>query len=209
MTPRIDPLSPPYPGHIAERLGAMMPPGVPPILLFRTFVRNFPMTSAMSGWGSYELSKRLSLSLRDREIVIDRTCARCRCEYEWGVHVAFFAGRAGLSSEQVTSLTHGRASDPCWADERDRLLIRAADALHDSADIGEDLWCLLTQALSEEQLLDLLMLAGWYHAVSFTANGARVALEDGAPRFTDVLSPQMSPAPRSPDQPSGMAQRND
>jgi alkylhydroperoxidase family enzyme len=186
MTTRVDPVRPPYPASIAERLAAMMPPGEPPILLFRTFVRNLPMTAAMSGWGGYELSKRLSLSMRDREIIIDRTCARCRCEYEWGVHVALFAERAGLSAEQVTSLTHGGASDPCWTDERDRLLIAAADALHDSADIGEDLWQLLARLFSEEQLLDLLMLAGWYHAISFTANGARVAREDGAPRFADV-----------------------
>ena len=140
MTTRVDPVRPPYPRDIAERLEAMMPPGAPPILLFRTFVRNLPMAAAMSGWGGYELSKRLSLSMRDREIIIDRTCARCRCEYEWGVHVAFFAERAALSGEQITSLTHGDASDPCWTDERDRLLIEAADALHDSADIGEDLW---------------------------------------------------------------------
>jgi Carboxymuconolactone decarboxylase family len=60
------------------------------------------MTAAMSGWGGYELSKRLSLWLRDREIIIDRTCARCRCQYEWGMHVAFFAERAGLSSAQIT-----------------------------------------------------------------------------------------------------------
>jgi hypothetical protein len=26
----------------------------------------------------------------------------------------------------------------------------------------------------------------WYHAISFTANGARVACEDGSPRFADV-----------------------
>ena len=70
---------------------------------FRTFVRNLPMANAMGQWGSYELSKRLSLTLRDREIVIDRTCARCRCEYEWGVHVAFFADRAGFNGEQITS----------------------------------------------------------------------------------------------------------
>ena len=197
MATRIDPVRPPYSPDVAERLGVMMPPGVPPILLFRTFVRNLPMTSAMSGWGSYELSKRLSLSLRDREIIIDRTCARCRCEYEWGVHVAFFAGRAGLSGEQVTSLTHGRPSDPCWTDERDRLLIQAADALHDSADIGDDLWCLLAGAFSEEQMLDLLMLAGWYHAISFTANGARVGCEDGAPRFADVQSPPGEAGPAS------------
>src|SRR5260370_4695083 len=73
--------------------------------------------------------------MRDREIIIDRTCARCRCEDEWGVQVAFFAERAGLSRAQITSLTHGSAGDPCWTDERDRLLIEAADALHDSADI--------------------------------------------------------------------------
>jgi alkylhydroperoxidase family enzyme len=186
MTPRVDPAQPPYPPQVAERLAAMMPPGVPPILLFRTFARNLPMTAAMSGWGGYELSKRLSLPVRDREIVIDRTCARCRCEYEWGVHVAFFAGRAGLSGPQVASLAHGGASDPCWTDERDRLLIEAADALHDHADIGDDLWSRLARVFSDEQLLDLLMLAGWYHAISFTANGARVASEDGAPRFADV-----------------------
>ena len=159
MLTRVDPVHPPYPPQVAEQLAAMMPPGVPPILLFRTFARNLPMTTAMSGWGGYELSKRLSLSLRDREIIIDRTCARCGCEYEWGVHVAFFAERAGLSGEQVTSLTHGGASDPCWTDERDRLLIEAADALHDSADLGDDLWHRLARLFSDEQLLDLLMLA--------------------------------------------------
>jgi alkylhydroperoxidase family enzyme len=190
MTTRVDPVRPPYPPQIAERLDAMMPPGAPPILLFRTFVRNLPMTAAMSGWGSYELSKRLSLSMRDREIIIDRTCARCRCEYEWGVHVAFFAERVGLSGAQITSLTHGGAGDRCWTDERDRLLIEAADALHESADISADLWHRLARLLSEKQLLDLLMLAGWYHAISFAANGARVACEAGAPRFADVLGGQ-------------------
>jgi alkylhydroperoxidase family enzyme len=183
---RIDPVEPPYPPQVAERLEAMMPPGVPPILLFRTFARNLPMTAAMSGWGGYELSRRLSLSLREREIVIDRTCARCGCEYEWGVHVTFFAERAGLSGPQITSLTHGGAGDPCWADERDRLLIEAADALHDSASIPYDLWHRLARIFSDGQLLDLTMLAGWYHAVSFTANAAGVALEDRAPRFAEV-----------------------
>jgi alkylhydroperoxidase family enzyme len=187
---RIDPVQPPYSPEVGDRLAAMMPPGVPPILLFRTFVRNLPMTTAMGGWGGYELSKRLSLSLRDREIIIDRTTARCGCEYEWGIHVAFFAERAGLSAAQITSLTHGAASDPCWEDDRDRLLIEAADALHDGCDIGDDLWSRLAGVLSDEQLLDLLMLCGWYHAISFTANGARVALEEGVPRFADVLAPK-------------------
>jgi alkylhydroperoxidase family enzyme len=103
-----------------------------------------------------------------------------------GVHVAFFAERAGLTGPQLTSLTHGGAGDPCWPGEHDRLLIEAADALHDTARIGDDLWLRLAGEFSDEQLLDLTMLAGWYHAISFTSNAARVALEDGAPRFADV-----------------------
>src|SRR5215475_12135572 len=111
---RISPIEPPYEPAVDEQLRSMMPTGVEPIALFRTFVRNLPMTQAMGGWGAYELSRQLSLSLRDREIVIDRTTARCGCEYEWGVHVAFFAARAELSDEQVRSLTHGSADDACW-----------------------------------------------------------------------------------------------
>lgn len=116
--PRIEPLNPPYEPEAAERLEAMMPAGVPPILLFRTFAKNLPMATAMSRWGGYELSKQLSLTMRDREIIIDRTCARCGCEYEWGVHIAFFAERVKLSAAQVTSLTHGSPADSCWADDR-------------------------------------------------------------------------------------------
>ncbi|MBS2549029.1 carboxymuconolactone decarboxylase family protein [Catenulispora sp. NL8] len=68
----------------------------------------------MRGWGGYELSRRLSLTPRDREIVTDRTCARCGCEYEWGVHVEYFADRAGLTREQISSTAWGSSADPCW-----------------------------------------------------------------------------------------------
>jgi alkylhydroperoxidase family enzyme len=183
---RITPVSPPYEAGVGSQLEAMMPPGVPPILLFRTFVRNPAMTAAMGEWGRYELGRQLSLPMREREIVIDRTCARCGCEYEWGVHVAFFADRVALSGAQVTSLTHGDAGDPCWPEDRERLLIRAVDALHDHSDIDDALWQHLSAHFTPVELLDLLMLCGWYHAVSFAANGARVPLETTAPRFTDV-----------------------
>jgi alkylhydroperoxidase family enzyme len=172
-----------------------MPEGVPPIALFRTFAHNLAMTEAMHGWGSYELSKALSLSMRDREIVIDRTCARCGCEYEWGVHVAFFATRAALDDDQIESLTRGGADDPCWTSERDRTLIRAVDALHDTSDIPNDLWDELVTQLGADEILDLTMLCGWYHAISFTARAVGVPLEDFAPRFPP------SHEERSPSQP--------
>lgn len=184
---RIQPLDPPFAPDVAAQLAAMMPAGAPPIGLFRMFVRNLPMATAMSGWGGYELSRRLSLTLREREIVILRTCARCGCEYEWGVHVMAFSRRAGLTGEQIASLTHGTPDDACWTAGRERVLVRVADALHDAADVGDDLWTAARGVLDETQLLDLLLLCGWYHAISFAARAARLDLEPGAPRFGDVV----------------------
>src|SRR5215213_3736819 len=108
----------------------------PPINLFKLFARNRPMAEAMTGWGSYELSKRLSLSMRQRELVIDRVTARCGAEYEWGVHVAHFAGRVGLDDVQVRSLTSGSPEDACWTDD-ERALLRAVDELHDTNDLAD------------------------------------------------------------------------
>lgn len=183
---RIEPLSPPYEASTGQLLADMMPPGQPPIGLFRTFARHERMTRAMRGWGSYELGRDLSLTRREREVVIDRTTARCGCEYEWGVHVAFFADRVGLTAEQLRSITSGSPHDPCWTADRERLLLQLVDALHDDADVDDELWASLSGCFSDEEILDALMLCGWYHAISFTANAARVAREPGAPRFADL-----------------------
>lgn len=185
---RIDPLSPPYDPDVAAYLATTMPAGLEPIRLFRTLAHNLDMATAMWPWARHELGRSLTISLREREILIDRTCARCRCEYEWGVHVDFFRERAGLTSAQVVSLTSGSASDPCWVVESERLLIRAADELHDSSDVCDELWHALASTYTEAQLLDILALCGWYHAVSFIATATRVEVEASAPTFDSAAS---------------------
>jgi alkylhydroperoxidase family enzyme len=184
--PRIVPVEAPYEPEVGEQLQRMMPQGVEPIGLFRTFVRNMPMATAMHGWGTYELSRHLSLPMRAREIVIDRTCARCGCEYEWGVHVRFFAERVGLTLAQTSSLVHGGSADACWTEPVERALIELVDQLHDHADVDDGLWDDLRTHLTDAQLLDVVALCGWYHAISFVATAARVTHEPGAPRFVDV-----------------------
>lgn len=185
---RIPALEPPFTPAAEAQLATMTPAGMPPIGLFRTFAKNLPMTIAMSHWGRYELGRELSLTLREREIVILRTCARCGCEYEWGVHLMVFADRAGLTPTEVTSLTRGSPGDPCWTAGREATLIRMTDALHDSCDIDDELWRLAQKSFDERQLLDVPLLSGWYHAICFAARTARVDLEPGAPRFADVTA---------------------
>ena len=185
---RIAPVTAPFDDEAGSLLERMMPPGADPIGLFRTFVRNPTMSAAMLDWGRYELNRDLSLSVRDREIVIDRTCARCGCEYEWGVHVAFFAERVGLDPAQVTSLTHGAPTDPCWTDPAESALIAVVDQLHDTSTLDTPTWNTLATHYSPPQLLDILFLAGWYHAISYAATTTQVPHEPWSPRFTDYFS---------------------
>ncbi len=87
-----------------------------PIALFGVFARRPDRAHAIAGWGRYDLSRRGALSLRHRELAIDRTTALCGAGYEWGIHIAVYAGKAGLTGEQVASLATGTPDDACWTD---------------------------------------------------------------------------------------------
>ena len=126
MTARIAPATPPYPDDVQTWLDKTMPPGMPPLTLFTTLARDPRLFRKFFGAG---LLDRGHLTLHQREIVIDRVTASCGSEYEWGVHVALFATRAGLNAAQIVSLVGGTADDACWSAE-DRCLIRMCDALH-------------------------------------------------------------------------------
>jgi 4-carboxymuconolactone decarboxylase len=172
-TPRVEALSPPYAPELQAFFEHIMPPGVPPLTLFTTLARVPRIWERFRAGG---LLDRGPVSLRHREIVIDRTCARCGCNYEWGVHVASFGARVALTPEQQRATVHSDAGDPVWSDE-ERLLIRIVDELHDSANVSEHLWEALAVAFSVEQILELIALVGYYHTVSFFSNGLRLAPE--------------------------------
>jgi alkylhydroperoxidase family enzyme len=158
-----------------------MPPGVPPINLFRTIANHPVLLEKLRGTGTYLLNHG-TLDPFEREIVIHRTCARCGCEYEWGVHAAFFARPLGFSDDQIAATVLGDASDRAWA-PRQSLLIRLVDELHDTARVPDDLWKSLKDGWTAEQLVELVALVGQYHSISFTANAFGVELEDFGERF--------------------------
>src|SRR5512133_38661 len=106
--PRIAPLAPPYSPELDALLQRMTPPGAPSVLaLFRVLAHNPELASRSTAWGGYLLGRKASLPLRDREIVIDRVCARCGAQYEWGVHVAAFGEAAGFTPAQTRAIADG------------------------------------------------------------------------------------------------------
>src|SRR5438477_11079144 len=98
--PRIAALEPPYTEPVAAAFESLMPKGVPPLGLFRTLAVN---EKVFLGLVAGRFLERGSITLREREIVIDRTCARCGSEYEWGVHVAFFAQKVLLTADEIAA----------------------------------------------------------------------------------------------------------
>src|SRR5438067_1137790 len=70
--PRIAPLEPPYAPEIQQQFDRIMR-GAPPLVLFRVMAGN---ARAWEKFRAASLLDRGPLSLREREIVIDRTCAR-------------------------------------------------------------------------------------------------------------------------------------
>jgi 4-carboxymuconolactone decarboxylase len=170
---RVEPVPPPYPPELQKVFDAVMPSGVPPLALFTTLAR---VPRIWERFRAGSLLDRGAISLRHREIVIDRTCARCGCAYEWGVHVAFFAQRVALADEQVRATVHGDAHHAAWSDE-ERLLVRMVDELHDTANLSDEIWDALAATFSIEQILELIALVGFYHTVSFFANGLRLPAE--------------------------------
>ena len=92
------------------------------------------------------------------------------------MHVAYFADRAALTPAQVRATVRGDANDPAWSGE-ELLLIRLVDELHDAANISGQLWKELATAFSIEQIFELIALVGFYHTVSFFANGLRLRAE--------------------------------
>jgi alkylhydroperoxidase family enzyme len=177
-TPRIAPVEPPYTAEVQSDFDIAMR-GAPPLLLFRTVAQNPRVLQRMMAGG---LLDRGSVSLRLRELVILRTCARCGAEYEWGVHVAGFSEKAKWTPEQVHATVQGGAENECWSVE-EKLVIRLSDQLHDSSQVDDLLWAELAAHFSPEQIIELIMLAGSYHSISYLVNACKIQLETAAPRF--------------------------
>jgi alkylhydroperoxidase family enzyme len=175
---RIAPASPPYAPEIQERFDRIMR-GAPPILLFRVVASQARAWEKFSGGG---LLDRGPLTLREREIVIDRTCALNACEYEWGVHVTAFAQAAHLTDEQVRATVLGDADAPCWS-EAEKVLIAIADALHHRATLSDAEFTALKAHYDEAKTLEIIQLCGFYRTVSYLANGLALPLEEFGARF--------------------------
>jgi len=194
---RIAPAEPPYEPAIAEALQRIMPPGIEPLMLFRTMARSPRVFGKMFAGG---LLDKGPLSLRQREIVIDRTTARLGCEYEWGVHVALFAEKVGFGETEVAATVTGPPDAACWSPS-EQALLALVDDLVDRRTIGDATWTALTAHFDEAQILEAIALVGYYHTISFLGRGLSLPIESWSARFPEPAPADRRRAPRTPSRP--------
>ena len=179
MNPRISPALPPWDPRVAEDFEKLMPPGMEPIALFRTLAKNPRVLRRMRRGGLLDPG---SISVRQRELVILRTTALSRAEYEWGVHATFFGAQAGFGDDELHATVWEGPEAACWSED-ESVLVRVCDELHEGARIGDGTWAALRARFSEAQIIEVVAVAGLYRAVSYAVNAMGVALEPGALRF--------------------------
>lgn len=153
--------------------------GADPLVLFTTLAKHD------RAWGKFiggSLLDRGPLSLRQRELVIGRTTARCGCEYEWGVHITGFAEKAAITADQIYVVVHGAADDPVW-NEAESALIATVDVLLDHKRLSEAEWSTLRLYFDEAQCLEIIQLVSFYHGVSLICGALDLPLETNAARF--------------------------
>lgn len=180
---RIAPLEAPYAEKVQAQFEAIMGDR-PPLALFRT------VATSERAWRKFRGGSLLDgevLSLREREIIINRTCARAGSEYEWGVHVTLFRKAAGLSDEEIAATLRVPTDLRCWA-PNEAALILAVDALHERANLTEPEFRALRCHYAEDQVLEILLLAGFYRTVAYLTNGLAIPLEPAGARFADYAA---------------------
>ena len=180
MPARIEAAAHPYAANVQAAFDRFPRSWMPPFRLFTTLARHAELFERfIRGAPSYLPGSHVSV--RQREVLLLRVTARCRCEYEWGMRVHYFADQAGLTPEQVRATVHENADSACWP-SGEAVLIRLADELHDSCDISDGLWRALRAAFSDEAILELMVMAGYYRTVGYLAIGLRLPLEPNVGR---------------------------
>lgn len=112
-----------------------------------------------------------TLPRADSELLILRVAHNCGCGYEWQHHERL--GRAaGLTADEIDAAR--REPEAGQLSPRRRLLLRAADELHERRTIADATWRSLRAEHSEVELIELCMLVGHYEMLAMTLNSLAV-----------------------------------
>jgi alkylhydroperoxidase family enzyme len=173
--PRLMPVENPTP-EIQELLAKSIVRDGNPLLIFRTLAHHKGALLNSMRFGGMLLGRGV-LPAREREIVLLRTGWRAQAVYEFGQHTLVGLD-CGLTRDEIERLTHHGVGG--WSPE-DAALVRMVDELERSAMISDATWAALRARWNDAELVELILLSGFYRMVSGFLNSTGVQRDDGVP----------------------------
>jgi 4-carboxymuconolactone decarboxylase len=167
--------------ELAEILSHALTHNGAPLNIFAVLARHPKLLKRFNLLGGFLLNKGL-LPARERELVILRIGWNAEAVYEFGQHT-IIGRQVGVTDEEISALTRARDSHP-WS-TGDAALIAMSDELSDDDCVSDATWELLAARWSEAELIELLIVAGFYRLVSGFLNSAGVQLDEGVAGFPD------------------------
>jgi len=169
-------------GELAEILAGALTLDGRPLNIFGVLGHHPKLLKRFNLLGGFLLNKGL-LPERERELVILRVGWNARAEYEFGQHT-LIGQRCGLTDDEIAALTRP-LDERQWSDD-DRALIELADELAADDCVSDHTWQRLAERWSDAELVELLIVAGFYRLVSGFLNSAGVQLDDGVPGWSST-----------------------
>lgn len=174
--PRVTPVDP------AELTGPQRAlAGIGASNVIRTLVRRDDLLAAMNPLGTALLTAG-RMPVRDRELAILRVAWRTRSAYEWGNHVLAALG-GGVPDADVTAVADPSAT---WSDA-DAALLRAVDELCADDCLTDGTWAALARTRDDGELIELLLVVGYYRLMAGVLNSLGVPVEEGRPALGATL----------------------
>jgi 4-carboxymuconolactone decarboxylase len=179
-SPRIEPLAE-LTGDAAELAGTLITgPSGRPINIFGTLAKHPKLAKRFNLFGGFLLNKGL-IPVREREIVILRVGWNAQSVYEFGQHTVI--GRnCGLTDTEIGALATDDPSAGNWSAD-DQALIALADDLCRDDCVSNETFAKLTSRWNEAEVIELIVVAGFYRLVSGFLNSVGVELDPGVPSW--------------------------
>jgi 4-carboxymuconolactone decarboxylase len=134
---------------------------------YKVWVHNPKLVRAAAPLGTHFTPGQSSLTEREREIAVLVITSRWQSAYPTAAHEKR-GQEVGLPAPMVEAIVAGRPAS--FAEAREQVVYEVAMALAGNRLLPQGLYDRAVQTLGHERITDIIVLMGYYTAVSFTMN---------------------------------------
>jgi alkylhydroperoxidase family enzyme len=159
-----------------------------PLATSHVFRALFHSPSAADGFYAVidALMFRNKVASRTRELVILRIGWRTGSEHVFCNHVRI-SRDLEIPDEEILGV---RDPPRCRAyDDTDRAVLQLADELHEHAEVTRSTWTVLQNAFAHDEMVELLLIAGFWRMTAGFAKSAGFPLDAGVPSWPEGKEP--------------------